>query len=51
MYDPADEVVLEAAVNGSATAIVSFNTRVFGDSPGRFGIALVAPSAGLDTPG
>ena len=42
--DPSDEIILEAAVNGRATAIVSFNTRHFLNVPSRFGIALWTPA-------
>jgi putative PIN family toxin of toxin-antitoxin system len=41
--DPADEMVLEAAVNGRADALVSFNRRDFGDAPARFGVMLATP--------
>jgi putative PIN family toxin of toxin-antitoxin system len=44
LRDPADEMVLEAAVNGGASALVSFNQRDFGDAPARFGIVLATPS-------
>lgn len=44
LRDPADELVLEAAVNGRADAIVTFNRRDFGDAPARFGVALLTPS-------
>mgnify|MGYP003799719493 FL=1 len=44
LRDPADEMVLEAAVNGGATVLVSFNQRDFGDAPARFGIVLATPS-------
>ncbi|MBL8351515.1 MAG: PIN domain-containing protein [Burkholderiaceae bacterium] len=44
LRDPADEMVLEAAVNGRADALVSFNRRDFGDAPARFGILLATPS-------
>ena len=30
-------MVLEAAINGRADALVTFNRRDFGDEPGRFG--------------
>lgn len=43
LRDPSDEMVLEAAVNGRADGIVSFNRRDFGAAPARFGIALWLP--------
>ena len=43
LRDPADEVVLEAAVNGGARAIVTFNQRDFGTTPSRFGIEVLLP--------
>ena len=33
LRDPADELVLEAAVNGRAEALVTFNRRDFGAVP------------------
>lgn len=47
LRDPADEMVLEAAVNGHARALISFNLRDFGDAPARFGLTLAAPGAFL----
>lgn len=44
--DPKDEMVLEAAVNGRADAIVTFNMRDFGPSS-RFGIEVLPPSEAL----
>ena len=35
LRDPSDEMVLEAAINGSADALVTFNRRDFGDTPRR----------------
>jgi predicted nucleic acid-binding protein len=47
LRDPADELVLEAAVNGQADAIVTFNLRDFGDAPARFGIDMLRPVEAL----
>jgi putative PIN family toxin of toxin-antitoxin system len=47
LSDPADEMVLETAVNGEADALVTFNRRDFGSAPGRFGIELLLPSEAL----
>lgn len=44
LRDPADEMVLEAAVNGGAEALISFNQKYFGLTPLRFGIKLLLPS-------
>jgi len=41
LRDAGDELVLEAAVNGRADALVSFNVRDFGSA--RFGIQLLQP--------
>lgn len=43
LRDPADELVLEAAVNGRADAIVTFNRKDFGAAPAKFGIDLLPP--------
>lgn len=43
LSDPGDEMVLEAAVNGRADALISFNRRDFGDAPARFGVVLATP--------
>jgi putative PIN family toxin of toxin-antitoxin system len=43
LRDPADEMVLEAAGNGQADAIVTFNRRDFGAVPARFGIDVLLP--------
>ena len=45
--DPADELVLEAAVNGQAAAIVTFNQRDFGTVPLKFGIEVLLPVTAL----
>jgi putative PIN family toxin of toxin-antitoxin system len=47
LRDPSDELVLEAAVNGHADAIVTFNRRDFGTIPQRFGIELLMPAEAL----
>ena len=47
LRDPADEMVLEAAINGSADALVTFNRRDFGDAPREFGIAVLLPQQAL----
>src|ERR1700693_3967188 len=43
LRDPADEMVLEAAANGGASAIVTFNSRDFGSVPLQFGIEVLSP--------
>jgi putative PIN family toxin of toxin-antitoxin system len=47
LRDHDDEMVLEAAVNGQADALVSFNHRDYGNVPGMFNIALLTPSQAL----
>ena len=42
LRDPADEMVLEAAINGMADALGTFNRQDFGQVPGRFGIGLLS---------
>jgi putative PIN family toxin of toxin-antitoxin system len=44
LRDPGDEIVLEAAANGNADAIVTFNIRDFGIAPKQFGINLLTPA-------
>src|SRR3984957_10455323 len=44
LRDPADELVLEAAVNGRAAAIVTFNEQDFGAVPMQFGVEVSSPS-------
>jgi len=43
LRDPGDEMVLEAAVNGRAHALVTFNVRDFGTAPAQFGVELLLP--------
>jgi putative PIN family toxin of toxin-antitoxin system len=45
LRDPDDDMVLEAAVNGRADAIATFNARDFAGVSGEFGIAILSPSA------
>jgi len=41
--DPGDEMVLEAAINGHAGIIVTFNVSDFAAAAGRFGIQILQP--------
>jgi putative PIN family toxin of toxin-antitoxin system len=43
LRDPGDEMVLEAAVNGQADALVTFNARDFGTAPYEFGVEILLP--------
>lgn len=45
--DPADDVVLEAAVNAMADGIVSFNAKDFADAPFRFDLEVLVPRDAL----
>ena len=47
LRDLSDEMVLEAAVNGRAQAIVTFNRRDFGSAPAKFGIDVLLPREAL----
>jgi len=42
--DPSDEMVLEAAINGRADALVTYNVRDFALPADRFGIPVVRPT-------
>lgn len=44
LQDPADELVLEAAVNGRAQALVTHNVADFRRVPERFGIRTLKPA-------
>jgi putative PIN family toxin of toxin-antitoxin system len=44
LHDPADEMVLETAINGRADILVTFNLRDYGDAPARFGIQAMRPA-------
>ena len=43
LRDPGDEMVLEAAVNGRADGLVTFNVRDFGTAPSQFGVEVLLP--------
>ena len=47
LSDPNDEMVLEAAVNGRADVLVTFNLRHFGRAPGQFGVEPLLPKEAL----
>ncbi len=47
LNDAGDEMVLEAAINGKADAVVTFNIRDFGDAPDRFGMKIMRPSEAI----
>ncbi len=43
LRDPNDEMVLEAAVNGKADALVTFNVRDYGTAAAQFGVEVLLP--------
>ena len=43
LRDPNDEMVLEAAVNGRADVLVTFNVRDYGAAPAQFGVEVLLP--------
>ncbi|MGA2375404.1 MAG: putative toxin-antitoxin system toxin component, PIN family [Candidatus Sulfotelmatobacter sp.] len=45
--DPDDDMVLETAINGRASAIVTFNQRDFADAGKEFNCAVILPAAAL----
>jgi predicted nucleic acid-binding protein len=47
LRDPGDELVLEAAVNGQASAVVTFNERDLRDAQLSFGIDVIRPGEAL----
>ncbi|HEY5315306.1 MAG TPA: PIN domain-containing protein [Pirellulales bacterium] len=47
LRDPGDELVLEAAVNGRAVAIATFNRRDFRPAAERFGIDILLPAEAI----
>lgn len=48
LADPADELVLEAAVNGRAQAIVTHNVRHFLRAAREFGVQVITPAELLE---
>ena len=47
LRDPNDEMVLEAAINGKADALVTFNAKDFSAAQSRFGISILSPGDAL----
>jgi putative PIN family toxin of toxin-antitoxin system len=47
LRDPGDEMVLEAAVNGRADAIVTFNEKDLREARRSFGLAVIRPGEAL----
>lgn len=47
LRDPADEMVLETAINGVADGVVTFNRRHFASAAKRFGIPVLSPQQAL----
>ena len=45
LKDPADEMVLDTAVNGQADRLVTFNLRHLGQAARDFGISVAVPGA------
>ena len=48
LADPSDEMVLEAAINGQADALVTHNVADFEAAAGRFGLRVVPPGTLLE---
>jgi putative PIN family toxin of toxin-antitoxin system len=44
LRDPGDEMVLEAAINGEADALVTHNVSDFDEAASRFGLRVVTPA-------
>lgn len=47
LRDPNDELVLEAAINGRADILTTFNLKEFGIVAARFGVAVLRPREAL----
>lgn len=48
LRDPGDEMVLEAAVNGGADALATFNVRDYGPVPAQFGVKVLLPREAIE---
>ncbi len=48
LSDPADEMVLEVALNGSADGIVTHNVRDFREAAAKFGFPVLTPGGLLE---
>lgn len=48
LRDPSDEMVLEAAVNGRANLLITFNMRDYRTAPARFGIEVMMPREAVE---
>ena len=48
LADPGDEMVLDAAVNGQADALVTHNVAHFASAASRFGLTLLRPGELLE---
>lgn len=48
LRDPSDEMDLEAAVNGRANLLITFNVRDYGSAPARFGIEVMTPREAVE---
>jgi len=47
LFDPADDMVLETAINGRADGLVTFNQADFAPAARKFALNIVRPSAAL----
>jgi predicted nucleic acid-binding protein len=47
LHDPGDELVLEAAINGRASAIVTFNMKDLQPAERSFGVSVIRPGDAL----
>ena len=47
LRDPADEMVIEAAINGRADALVTFNQRHFKPGAAKFNVDLLTPKGSI----